>query len=284
LLPTYHPPHHPLARAGGADAETTEQELLVQAMKDEVRRLSRSGGPAAAGRGKGKAKGAGASASAGAAAAAAPAAPAADSEAAVSAALADIMSAFILRRTKDTVDLALPPKTRLTTWAAMTPFQARCADTLHAVTLALSPQGGLGQAVREALDSAAHAARAAAVGARWPASSSSARGATTHVEDGAAELSSLDDGKLRSLRAAHEGGPSHSPVAELPATASCTSPAAFLAGESVTPLTVLLPASSSSSSGGGNGGGGGGGSDGGGGGGGGSGDLRITSGGSGSSA
>lgn len=180
LPPSLTRPNPTCADGEGADAESSEQGRLVEAMKTEVLRLSRGNNNGGGGDGRkgggttGGKKGKGASSSTAAttslSAPGAPAgttgpstatasansdgAPRTDSDAEVSAALADIMSAFILRRTKGTVDLSLPPKTRVTEWVSPTPTQRAIADTLHGVTLALAPRGGLGQAIREALDAA----------------------------------------------------------------------------------------------------------------------------------
>lgn len=136
------------ADAVGAEPEAAEQAKLVAAMRAEVTRLSGSG--AAGKRGGKKGRGAGGATS--------DASSSAASDASVSVALADVMSCFILRRTKGGIDLGLPPKTRVVDWVPMTPAQRAVADTLHGATLALAaPGSGLRRAVREALDAAGDA-------------------------------------------------------------------------------------------------------------------------------
>ena len=66
----------------------------------------------------------------------------AGADAAASTALTDILGCFVLRRTKETVDLNLPPKTRLVHMLAMTPTQQAIADTLHATLFAVDVTKG----------------------------------------------------------------------------------------------------------------------------------------------
>ena len=63
--------------------------------------------------------------------------------------LHNLLGCFVLRRTKDAVNLGLPLKTRELAWAPMTRTQAAIARTLHAATiLATDPHGLLGASVR----------------------------------------------------------------------------------------------------------------------------------------
>lgn len=78
--------------------------------------------------------------------------------------LHDMLGCFILRRTKDSVDLQLPPKTRVVHWVDATPTQSRILETLKRATLLLiGPESVLGRSVLEASSatSAVHAAAGA---------------------------------------------------------------------------------------------------------------------------
>lgn len=140
------------------DNDVAEQALLVEAIRREVLRLGTAPAAARAG-GGGRAPLRTAEKLRGDAAAAAASTGAVDSEGAsadndalVSAALADVFSCYLLRRTKDTVDLGLPPKTRVLQWTPATAVQAAIVRTLHAVTLRLAgPASVVGTAVREAV-------------------------------------------------------------------------------------------------------------------------------------
>lgn len=69
-------------------------------------------------------------------------------DASLSSLLSDMLGCFVLRRTKDNVDLKLPPKTRVENWVDASPFQARVLETLKQATLLLlGPHSVLGQSV-----------------------------------------------------------------------------------------------------------------------------------------
>lgn len=65
--------------------------------------------------------------------------------------LQDMLGCFVLRRTKDSVDLQQPPKTRIVHWVGATPMQARILGTLKRTTLLLlGPESVLGRCVLHA--------------------------------------------------------------------------------------------------------------------------------------
>lgn len=72
------------------------------------------------------------------------------SEESLSCLLQDLLGCFVLRRTKDAVDLGLPLKTRVECWVDATPTQARVLETLRRATLLLiGPESVLGRSVLE---------------------------------------------------------------------------------------------------------------------------------------
>lgn len=103
--------------------------------------------------------------------------------------VSDVLSTFVLRRTKAGTNLGLPPKTRKSVWAAPTPSQARVIAMLHGVTLALAPASSLlVGAVRSAIAAAAGSPGAGAAGAGPPDDGASAPAAAevAHVAEAAA--------------------------------------------------------------------------------------------------
>lgn len=202
-----------------------------------------AGAAGAGGTAKGKGKkggGAGVGAAAGkpvAATALAAASASSTSDAAVGAALTDIMSCFILRRTKDTVNLALPPKTRRTQWTPLTSLQRSLADTLHCVTLALASAGsGLAQAVREAVQNEEHRGEAALVETSDGAGAGSS-GDVAMAEASAATTSAATGGKDAVVTSEKAGSAVPSPLQppQTPAAPIC-------AGSVEAPSTVIAEA------------------------------------------
>jgi hypothetical protein len=87
------------------------------------------------------------------------------------AALQDLLALFVLRRTKESANLALPPKHRHTEWLAPTPGQDAVLSTLHLLTLHVLGEGSiLARAVATAVAGAAAGGEEAEAQAAGPTS------------------------------------------------------------------------------------------------------------------